>query len=180
MEKEKDLIQRLSDPKTQEVAFKELVRTYQKILYYHIRNIALNHDDSDDILQNTFLKVFEKLSEFNGESKLYSWLYRIATNEARNYILKKSKRNGDTYENFQTQIAGNLLADSYFDGDDLQLKLQKAISLLPERQQLIFKMKYFEELKYEEIADILGVSVGGLKSNYHLAVKKIEEFINKH
>lgn len=180
MLQEKDLIRRLSDPKTQEVAFKELVHAYQRSLYYHIRNIALNHDDTHDIMQNTFLKVFEKLSEFNGESRLFSWLYRIATNEARNYILKKAKRNGDTYENFQTQIAGNLEADTYFDGDALQLKLQKAISLLPERQQLIFKMKYFEELKYEEMAEILGMSVGGLKSSYHLAVKKIEEFINQH
>jgi RNA polymerase sigma-70 factor (ECF subfamily) len=179
LQKEKDLIQRLVHPKTQQDAFKELVHIYQKPLYFHIRNIALNHDDSDDILQNTFIRVFENLSEFNGESKLFSWLYRIATNEAVNYIQKKAKRNGFTYENFQTHIAGNLLAESYFDGDDVQMKLQKAISILPERQQLVFKMKYFEELKYEEIADILGMSVGGLKSTYHLAVKKIEEFVNK-
>lgn len=177
MQKEKDLIQRLMHPQTQQEAFKELVHAYQKPLYFHIRNIALNHDDSEDILQNTFIRVFVNLSEFNGGSKLFSWLYRIATNEAVNYIQKKAARNGFTYENFQTQIAGNLLADTYFDGDDVQFKLQKAISLLPERQQLIFKMKYFEELKYEEISEILGTSVGALKASYHHAVKKIEAFV---
>lgn len=179
MQKEKDLIERLRNPKTQQTAFRELVHTYQKSLYFHIRNIALNHDDSHDILQNTFIRVFEKMADFNEESKLFSWLYRIATNEAVNYIHKKAKRNGFTYENFQTQIAGQLTAETYFDGDDVQLKLQKAISMLPDRQQLVFKMKYFEELKYEEIAEILGMSIGGLKSTYHLAVKKIEEFVNR-
>jgi len=179
LQKEKDLIERLRNPNTRQEAYRELVQAYQKSLYFHIRNIALNHDDSNDILQNTFIKVFEKMADFNEESKFFTWLYRIATNEAVNYVNKKAKRNGFTYENFQTQIAGQLTAETYFDGDDVQYKLQKAISMLPERQQLVFKMKYFEELKYEEIAEILGMSIGGLKSTYHLAVKKIEEFVTR-
>lgn len=177
MQDEKDFIRELLDPKTQNVAFQKLLREYQKPLYHHIRNIVLNHDDADDVLQNTFVKVFQYLNGFKGDSKLFSWMYRIATNEAITFINQKAKRNGTTSEAMQTRIVENLQADVYFDGNEIQLKLQKAILLLPEKQQLVFKMKYFEELKYEEISEILGTSVGALKASYHHAVKKIEDFM---
>ncbi len=180
MQEEKDFIKELLDPKTQNVAFQKLLRDYQKPLYNHIRNIVLNHDDTDDVLQNTFVKVFQHLKNFKGDSKLFSWMYRIATNEAITFINNKAKRNGTTSEAMQTKIVENLQSDSYFDGNDIQIKLQKAISLLPEKQQLVFKMKYFEEIKYENMSEILGTSVGALKASYHHAVKKIEEFMNSN
>jgi RNA polymerase sigma-70 factor (ECF subfamily) len=168
----------LLNPKTQNVAFQKLLRDYQKPLYNHIRNIVLNNDDTDDVLQNTFVKVFQHLKNFKGDSKLFSWMYRIATNEAITFINNKAKRNGTTSEAMQTKIVENLQSDSYFDGNDIQIKLQKAILLLPEKQQLVFKMKYFEEIKYENMSEILGTSVGALKASYHHAVKKIEEYMN--
>lgn len=180
MQEEKEFIAELLNPKTQNQAFQKLLHNYQKPLYNHIRNIVLNHDDTDDVLQNTFIKIFQNLKNFKGESKLFSWIYRIATNEAITFINNKAKRNGTTSEALQTKIVENLKADVYFDGNEIQLKLQKAINLLPEKQQLIFKMKYFEELKYENISEILGTSVGGLKASYHHAVKKIEDYMNSN
>lgn len=174
---EKDFIQKLLDPKTQNEAFQQLLLQYQKPLYNHIRNIVLNHDDTDDVLQNTFIKVFQNLKNFKGESKLFSWIYRIATNEAITFINQKAKKNGRTSEELQSKVVDNLQADVYFDGDAVQIKLQKAIHLLPEKQQLVFKMKYFEEIKYEDMSEILGTSVGALKASYHHAVKKIELYM---
>ena len=179
MQEEKKFIEELLNPKTQNQAFQKLLRDYQRPLYNHIRNIVLNHDDADDVLQNTFVKVFQYLKNFKGESKLFSWMYRIATNEAITFINQKAKRNGTTSEALQSKIVDNLKADSYFDGNEIQIKLQKAITLLPEKQQLVFKMKYFEEIKYDELSEILGTSVGALKASYHHAVKKIEDFM-KH
>ncbi|MCF6128903.1 RNA polymerase sigma factor [Flavobacterium sp. AS60] len=180
MQDEKDFIQELLNPKTQNAAFQKLLRDYQRPLYNHIRNIVLNHDDADDVLQNTFVKVFQHLKNFKGESKLFSWMYRIATNEAITFINQKAKRNGMTSEALQTKIVDNLKADIYFDGNEMQIKLQKAIAQLPEKQQLVFKMKYYEELKYEELSEILGTSVGALKASYHHAVKKIEDFVKSN
>lgn len=177
MQEEKDFIQELLNPKTQNAAFEKLLQYYQRPLYNHIRNIVLNHDDTDDVLQNTFVKVFRYLKDFNGNSKLFSWMYRIATNEAITFINNKAKKNGTTSEALQSKIVDNLKADTYFDGNEIQIKLQKAVALLPEKQQLVFKMKYYEELKYEEISEILGTSVGALKASYHHAVKKIEGFV---
>ena len=176
---EKEFIQNLLNPKTQNEAFQKLLLDYQRPLYNHIRNIVLSHDDTDDVLQNTFVKVFQNLKNFKGESKLFSWMYRIATNEAITFINKKAKQNGTTSEIVQAKIIENLEADSHFDGDAIQIKLQKAIVNLPEKQQLVFKMRYFEEIKYEEMSTILGTSVGALKASYHHAVKKIEIFMIK-
>jgi RNA polymerase sigma-70 factor (ECF subfamily) len=178
LQEEKDFIKELLDPKTQNIAFQKLLRDFQKPLYNHIRSIVLNHDDTDDVLQNTFVKVFQHLKNFKGDSKLFSWMYRIATNEAITFINNRAKRNGTTSEAMQTKIVENLQSDVYFDGNDIQLKLQKAIALLPEKQQLVFKMKYYEEIKYENMSEILGTSVGALKASYHHAVKKIEEYMN--
>jgi RNA polymerase sigma-70 factor (ECF subfamily) len=177
LQEEKDFIKELLNPKTQNQAFQKLLRDYQRPLYNHIRNIVLNHDDADDVLQNTFIKVFQYLKDFKGDSKLFSWMYRIATNEAITFINQKAKRNGTTSEALQSRIVDNLKADTYFDGNEIQLKLQKAITLLPEKQQLVFKMKYYEEIKYEDMSEVLGTSVGALKASYHHAVKKIEDFM---
>ncbi|SDI13957.1 RNA polymerase sigma-70 factor, ECF subfamily [Flavobacterium omnivorum] len=177
MQEEKEFINQLLNSKTQNQAFQRLILDYQRPLYNHIRNIVLNHDDTDDVLQNTFVKVFQNLKNFKGDSKLFSWMYRIATNEALTFLKQKSKRSGVSSETIQNKAIDNLEADVFFDGNEIQIKLQKAIALLPEKQQLIFKMKYFEELKYEAISEILGTSVGGLKASYHIAVKKIEAFV---
>ncbi len=177
MQEEKEFIQELLDPKTQNEAFQKLLHNYQKPLYYHIRNIVLNHDDADDVLQNTFIKVFQNLKNFKGDSKLFSWMYRIATNEALTFIKQKAQKNKTSTEELNAKTIDNLQSDVYFEGNEIQIKLQKAIALLPHKQQLVFKMKYFEELKYEEIATILETSVGALKASYHHAVKKIEAFV---
>ena len=177
MQEEKEFIQELLNPKTQNLAFEKLLKEFQRPLYNHIRTIVLNHDDTDDVLQNTFVKVFQNLNKFKGESKLFSWIYRIATNEALTFLNQKAKKSGISSETLQSKAIDNLKADIYFDGNEIQIKLQKAIALLPEKQQLVFKMKYFEELKYEEISEILGTSVGALKASYHHAVKKIEAFV---
>ncbi len=180
MSEEQEFIEQLLNPKTQNEAFQKLLSTYQRPLYNHIRTIVLNHDDTDDVLQNTFLKVFQHLKNFKGESKLFSWIYRIATNEALTFLNQKAKKNGISSETLQNKTIDNLKADIYFDGNEIQIALHKAIAALPEKQQLVFKMKYFEELKYEEISEILGTSVGALKASYHHAVKKIEAFVTPH
>ena len=176
---EKEFIAQLLNPKTQNEAFKKLLLDYQKPIYYHIRNIVLNHDDANDVVQNTFIKVFKHLSKFKGESKLFSWIYRIATNEAITFINNKANRNGMSNDELKMKLVDNLVSDTYFDGDAVQLKLQKAILSLPEKQQLVFRMKYFEEIKYEDLSEMLGTSVGALKASYFHAVKKIEAFMLK-
>jgi RNA polymerase sigma factor (sigma-70 family) len=175
---EKEFIEQLLNPKTQNESFKKLLSDYQKPLYSHIRNIVLDHDDANDVLQNTFIKVFQHIKNFKGESKLFSWMYRIATNEALTFLNQKARKSGISSEDLQNKTINNLKSDVYFDGDEIQITLHKAIASLPEKQQLVFKMKYYEELKYEEISEILGTSVGALKASYHHAVKKIEAFIN--
>ena len=178
LQDEKAFISELLNPKTQNEAFRKLLQLYQKPLYYHIRNMVLNHDDANDVLQNTFIKVFGNLKNFKGDSKLYSWMYRIATNEAITFMQQRAKKQGISNEEVQQKAINKLESDVFLDGDEIQLKLQKAIAKLPDKQQLVFKMKYFEELKYEEMSEILTTSVGALKASYHIAVKKIEEFLH--
>ncbi len=180
MQEEKEFIASLLSQKTQNQAFEQLLQEYQKPLYNHIRNIVLNHDDADDVLQNTFVKVFQNLKNFKGESRLFSWMYRIATNEALTFLNQKARKSGISSVELQNKAIDNLKADVYFDGNEIQIKLQKAITQLPEKQQLVFKMKYFEDLKYEEISEILGTSIGALKASYHHAVKKIEAFVSSN
>ena len=180
MQEEKEFISSLLNPKTQNQAFQLLLHDYQKPLYNHIRNIVLNHDDTHDVLQNTFIKVFHNLKNFKGESKLFSWMYRIATNEALTFLNQKARKSGISSVELQNKAINNLKADVYFEAEEIQIKLQKAIAELPEKQQLVFKMKYFEDLKYEEISEIVGTSVGALKASYHHAVKKIEAFVSSN
>lgn len=174
---EKLLVAQLKDKSTQEIAFRNLMGLYKKQLYWHIRKIVLTHDDADDVLQNTFIKVFKNIHQFKEDSKLYTWIYRIATNESITFINKKaSKLNVDISE-LQYAMADNLEHDENYSGDNIQLLLQKAIVTLPQKQQLIFNMKYFDEMKYEEISEVLETSVGALKASYFHAVKKIENYI---
>ena len=176
---EQELIVLLKNKATLNIAFKELVNTYKERLYWHIRKIVINHDDTDDVLQNTFIKIFKNIANFKEESKLYSWMYRIATNEAISFINQRAKKNNSTTEEVQQAILSNLISDDYFDGDAAQLKLQKAIANLPQKQQLVFNMKYFDNIKYQDMSEILDTSVGALKASYHHAVKKIEIFIKE-
>lgn len=176
---EETLVKDLQRVETRSRAFKILVDTYQRRLYWHIRRIVLRHEDADDALQNTFIKVYKNIEGFKADSKLYTWMYRIATNEALTLLKKKARKldigNGELHQS----MLANLKADVYFDGGEIQLKLQEAIATLPEKQKLVFNMKYYDELKYIEISEILGTSVGGLKASYHLAVKKIEAFLKE-
>ena len=173
------MVLELKDKATQSKAFEVLVNTYKERLYWHIRRIVLDHDDADDVLQNTFIKVYRNIDSFKGESKLYSWMYRIGTNEALTFLKQKSRKLGVSNEELQQSLVENLESDVYFEGDAIQLKLQKALATLPEKQKLVFNMKYFQEMKYEEISQILETSVGGLKASYHLAVKKIESYLTE-
>lgn len=173
------LLERLLQENTAQEAFRELVGEYKERLYWHIRHMVKNHEDSHDVLQNTFLKIYRNIEQFKGDSKLYSWMYRIATNESITFLNKKAKRLHLNSVELQDQIINNLESDPYFEGDDIQLKLQKAIARLPAKQQQVFTMKYFEDLKYREIAEILETSEGALKASYHIASKKIEKFL-KH
>lgn len=179
MQDEKEFIDQLLHPKTQNQAFEKLIKDFQRPLYSHIRSIVLNHDDANDVLQNVFVKVFRSLSKFKGESKLFSWVYRIATNESITFINQQAKKKNISNQEYAQREIDNLQADVYFDADEIQFKLQKAIVLLPEKQQLVFKMRYFQDLKYEEISAILGTTVGALKASYHHASKKIEEYMNQ-
>ncbi|MFP2996493.1 RNA polymerase sigma factor [Spongiivirga sp. MCCC 1A20706] len=174
---EQDFIVLLQQPDTQQEAFKQLVKQYQERLYWHIRRMLLNHDDTDDVLQNTFIKVFRSISKFKGDSKLYTWMYRIATNESISFLNSKAQKMKISTSEIKDQMIDNLRADVYFEGTEIQLKLQKAIATLPEKQQLVFNMKYFQELKYDEISEILETSVGALKASYHIATKKIETYL---
>ena len=178
--KEKELVTSLKHPIQKNTAFNILVNEYKERLYWHIRKIVINHHDTDDVLQNTFIKVYKNIDNFKGDSKLYSWMYRIATNEAITFLNKKAKAAQLTSEEIHQSLVNNLQADDYFDGDAAQLKLQQAIATLPQKQQLVFNMKYFEEMKYNDISEILETSVGALKASYHIAVKKIEDYIKTH
>ena len=142
--------------------------------------MVLDHDDADDVLQNTFIKIFRNIDKFKGDSKLYTWMYRIATNESITFLQSKARKHNISMEEVRQTAIANLESDVYFEGSAIQLKLQRAIATLPERQQLIFNMKYFEDHTYEELSAILETSVGGLKSSYHLAVKKIKAYFDSH
>ncbi|MDO4781764.1 MAG: RNA polymerase sigma factor [Capnocytophaga felis] len=177
---EKELIKLLQNSKTRSKAFEFLVDTYQKKLYWHIRRMVISHDDADDVLQETFIKIFRNIDKFRGDSSLFSWVYRIATNQALDFLKKKANERNCSIEDLQYARSLNLEADVYFEGDEIQIKFQKAIATLPEKQQLVFNMKYFEELKYEQISEILDTSVGALKASYHHAVQKIKNYLQTH
>ena len=160
--------------------FAIIVKKYQKRLYWHIRKIVLDHDDTDDILQNTFIKAWKALDNFKEESQLFTWLYRIATNEALGHLRQKKKNDVQSIHPIENQLSKNLESDPYFTGDALQLKLQQAILTLPEKQRIVFNMRYYDEMPYEEMSEVLETSVGALKSSFHIAAKKVEEYLKEH
>lgn len=174
------LVEQLRNPKTAHSAFDTLMRIYGEPVYWQIRKLVVRHEDADDILQNVFLKAWNNLHNFRGDAKLSTWLYKIAINESINFLNKERTRNNisvDTEDD--SYLLNNIEADEYFDGDELQAELLKAVATLPEKQRLVFNMRYFDEMKYEEISEILGTSVGALKASYHHAVKKIEEIFSE-
>lgn len=170
---EKKLIADLQNPKTANAAFDLMMRTYGEQVYWQIRKMVVNHDDASDLLQNCFLKAWKNVHNFRGDAKLSTWLYKIAVNESINFLNKERQRLGITEDGDDSFLLQNIESDEYFDGDSLQLELQKAIMSLPEKQRLVFNMRYYDEMKYEEISEVLGTSVGALKASYHHAVKKI-------
>ena len=173
---DKELLDLFQNPATERHGFNLIVRNFQERIYWHIRKIVISHDDANDIVQNTFIKAWKGLSSFRGDSKLYTWLYRIATNESITFLKKKRKHNfgniDDMEEGLITRIEG-----PFFDGDEIEKKLQEAILTLPTKQRIVFNMRYYEEIKYEEMSLILDTSVGALKASYHHAKNKIEYFL---
>ncbi len=180
MTHDQQILDSLKDPSTRELAFRHLISKYKERLYWHIRKIVLNHDDTDDVLQNTMIKIWNGMDSFRGDSSLFTWLYRIATNESITFLNQRKRRMMTSLNDENEYLIENLQSDDYFDGDEWQMLLQKAIALLPEKQRLVFNMKYFDEIKYEDMSKILDTSVGALKASYHHAVKKVEEYLKTH
>lgn len=167
------------DVSLQQKAFEQLVNYYSERLYWQIRKMVLSHEDANDLLQNTFIKAWMNIDLFRGDAKLSTWLYKIAVNETITFLNKQRTQNNISMDDEDLYLQEKLETDSYFDGDAAELKLQKAILTLPEKQRLVFNMRYFEEMPYEEMSEIVGTSVGALKASYHHATKKIEEFLNR-
>lgn len=176
---DKELLDMFRNPETQGYAFNLLVRKYQERLYWHIRRIVVQHSDADDVIQNTLLKVWTGLSNFREDSQLFTWLYRIATNEALTFLKRKRARYILPIVDVEAQLSSSIESDPYMNGTEIQMRLQKAILTLPEKQRLVFNMKYYEEMKYEDMSEILGTSIGALKASYHHAVKKIEKYFDE-
>ena len=176
---EEILLDELRNPLTIRKGFARLVSEYSERLYWQIRKMVLSHDDANDILQDVFIKAWTNLENFRGESKLTTWLYRIAVNESITFLNKKRIQNNISIDDDNIFLLNTIESDEYFDGDEAQKLLQKAILTLPDKQRLVFQMKYFEEMKYEDMSEILGTSVGALKASYHHAVKKIEKILGE-
>tara|TARA_B100001094_G_C18073699_1_gene741464 strand:- start:68 stop:619 length:552 start_codon:yes stop_codon:yes gene_type:complete len=176
---DEEIIEKIQDEKTINYGFNLLMDKYQEKVYSVIRRMVIDHDAADDAAQETFVKVWKNIESFKGDSKLYTWIYRIATNEALNHLRKKKRRFFIPIVDIEHELSSSLDTDIYYSGDEIQLKLQKALLKLPEKQRLVFNMKYFEEMKFKDIAEVMEVSVGSLKAQYHHAVKKIEKFIKE-
>ena len=177
---EKEIIALLQEPTRQREAFECIVKEYSEQLYWQIRRLVLSHEDANDILQNTFIKAGMNIEYFRGDAKMSTWLYRIALNESLTFLNKQRASNQLSIDDADTEMLNRLESDTYFDGDDSQKIFLQAIHTLPEKQQIVFNLKYFKEMKYEEISEIVGTSIGALKASYHHAVKKIEAFLEKH
>lgn len=172
-----ELVEMLREPRTRREGFAVLVKQYSEKLYWKVRRIVLSHEDANDVLQNVFIKVWSNLQNFQGKSSLSTWLYRIAINESLDF-LRKQKLADKVSADEDVSVASRLMSDEYFDGDEVQTRLQEAVARLPEVQRMVFNLKYFEEMKYSEISQILNTSEGALKASYHLAVKKITEYLH--
>lgn len=173
---DQELVARLREPSTCREAFGDVIKRYSEPLYWQIRRMVNNHDDANDLLQNTFMKAWGSIEHFRGDAKLSTWLYKIAINESITFLERERKRQNISLDDEESFLINTIEADEFIDGDELALLLRKAIATLPEKQRLVFNMKYYDEMKYEQMSEILGTSVGALKASYHLAVKKIEQF----
>ena len=176
----KELIERLREPSTCREAFGEVIKIYTEPLYWQIRRMVQSHDDANDLLQNTFMKAWASIENFRGDARLSTWLYKIAINESITFLERERKRHNISLDDQEADLARTIEADTYFDGDEIQQQLRKAVASLPEKQRLVFNMKYFDDMKYEDMSNILGTSVGALKASYHLAVKKIESILSEN
>lgn len=174
---DQELLSRIKDPESRNFGYNLLIKKYQQRIYWHIRKMVVDHDDADDLVQETFIKVYRNLESFRADSQLFTWIYRIATNECLNFLKKKKRRFFLPIGDVEHELMQKIDESPHIEGDEIQKKLQKVLLKLPEKQRLVFNMKYFDEMKYEEIADITGTTVGSLKASYHHAVKKIEEFM---
>lgn len=179
-EDEKLLMQQLMDPATQRKAFERVVREYSEQLYWQARRIVLTHDDADDVIQNVFLKAWTHLDDFHQDSRLSTWLYRITINESVDFVRRKKNKSVVSTDQEDTGIANMLLADNYFDGDETQALLQEAIAQLPDVQRTVFNLRYYDDMKYSDMSELLKTSEGSLKASYHIAVKKISDFFKRH
>ena len=175
-----ELLMQFRQPQTKESAFTAIIKKYQEKLYWHIRRMVVDHDDANDVLQNVFIRVWNGLQNFREDSQLYTWLYRIATNESLTFLEQQKKRSAISLSDVETGLSNKIKADKYFDPNKLEWKLQLAIQQLPERQRLVFSLRYYDEMPYEEMSRILETSEGALKASYHHAVKKIEDYIKNH
>jgi RNA polymerase sigma-70 factor (ECF subfamily) len=179
-EDEQLLMQQLMDPATQRKAFERVVREYSEQLYWQARRIVLTHDDADDVIQNVFLKAWTHLDDFHQDSRLSTWLYRITINESVDFVRRKKNKSVVSTDQEETGIANMLLADNYFDGDETQALLQEAIAQLPDVQRTVFNLRYYDDMKYSDMSELLKTSEGSLKASYHIAVKKISDFFKRH
>lgn len=177
---DQDLLAKLRNPDTRNYGFNLLVRAYQQRVYWHIRKMVIDHDDADDVTQEVFIKIHRHIDTFREDAQLYTWIYRIATNECLTFLLRKKRRFFLPIGDVAKELAGKLDTSSQLDGDEIQLKLQKALLQLPDKQRIVFNMKYFDDLSYEGISEITNTSVGALKASYHHAVKKIEDYLTNH
>ena len=177
---DQEIIARFKRDETRNYAFNILVRTYQERLYWHIRRMVIAHEDADDLLQNVFMKAFQHLANFRSESALYTWLYRIATNECLSFLNSKRRKLFIPWSNVEKQLNATMAGESAPSATKIEMRLQHALLTLPTKQRLVFLLKYYDEMKYEEMSEVLGTSVGALKASYHHAVKKIEEYLNTH
>ena len=177
---DKELLFQFRQSETKEKAFTAIIKKYQEKLYWHIRRMVIDHDDANDVLQNMFIKVWNALENFREDSQLYTWMYRIATNEALTFIEQQKKRAAVSFSDVEAGLSNKIKADSNFDAQKLEWKLQLAIQQLPEKQRVVFNLRYYDEMPYEEMSRILETSEGALKASYHHAARKIEEFIKNN
>ncbi|HEU4634476.1 MAG TPA: sigma-70 family RNA polymerase sigma factor [Flavisolibacter sp.] len=175
-----ELIMQFRNPETKEAAFTTLIKKYQEKLYWHIRRMVVDHDDANDVLQNVFIRVWNGLENFREDSQLYTWLYRIGTNESLTFLEGQKKRTAVSLSDVETGLSNKIKADKHFDANRLEWKLQLAIQQLPEKQRVVFTLRYYDEMPYEEMSRVLDTSEGALKASYHHAVKKIEDYIKNH
>ncbi len=171
------LLQQFRVPATREKAYTSIIRKYQEKLYWHVRRMVVNHDDANDVLQNVFIKVWKGLDQFREDAQLYTWLYRIATNESLSYIEQQKRRTSVSFDDVAETLGNKLEAEKGFDSNKIEWKLQAAIQQLPEKQRVVFNLRYYDEMPYEEMSQVLETSAGALKASYHHAVKKIEDYI---